>query len=54
MQQHVLDQLRRKLDDKSSQMILVGYHSLGGYKLLDPVNKHIVISRDVIIDDLKE
>ena len=24
---HVPDQLRRKLDDKSSQMILVGYHS---------------------------
>ena len=23
---HVPDQLRRKLDDKSSQMILIGYH----------------------------
>ena len=51
---HVSDQLRRKLDDKSSQMILVGYHSTGGYKLFDPVNKQIVISRDVIIDELKE
>src|ERR1044072_5753585 len=51
---HVSDQLRRKLDDKSSQMILVGYHSIRGYKLFDPVNKQIVISRDVIIYDLKE
>ena len=51
---HVPDQLRRKLDDKSSQMILVGYHSTGGYKLFDPENKMIVISRDVIIDEFKE
>lgn len=48
------DQLRRKLDDKSSQMILIGYYSTGGYKLFDPVNKQVVISRDVIIDELKE
>ncbi|GAU23070.1 hypothetical protein TSUD_183690 [Trifolium subterraneum] len=48
------DQLRRKLDDKSSQMVLVGYHSTGGYELLDPVTKQIVISRDVIVDELKE
>src|ERR1051325_364291 len=51
---HVPDQLRRKLDDKSSQMILVGYHSTGGYKLFDPVNKQIMISRDIIKDELKE
>ena len=51
---HVSDQLRRKFDDKSSQMILIGYHSTRGYKLLDPVNKQVVISMDVIIDELKE
>ena len=51
---HVPDQLRRKLDDKSNQMILIGYHSTGGYKLFDPVNKQVVVSRDVIIDELKE
>ena len=51
---HVPDQLRRKLDDKSSQMILIGYHSTGGYKLFDPVNKQVVIGRDVIIDVLRE
>jgi hypothetical protein len=47
---HVPDQLRRKLDDKLNQMILVlGYHSTEGYKLFDPVNKQMVISRDMII-----
>ncbi|MCI38011.1 copia-type reverse transcriptase-like protein, partial [Trifolium medium] len=51
---HVPDQLRRKLDDKSTMMILIGYHSTGGYKLYDPINKIIVISRDVVIDELKE
>ena len=34
--------------------MLVGYHSTGGYKLFDPVNKKIVINRDMIIDELKE
>ena len=51
---HVPDQLRRKLDDKSSQMILVEYHSTDGYKLFDTVNKQVVINRDVIIYELKE
>ena len=51
---HVPDKLRRKLDDKLSQMILIGYHSTGGYKLFDPVNKHVVINMDMIIYELKE
>jgi hypothetical protein len=51
---HVPDQLRRKLDDKATIMILVGYHSTGGYKLYDPVNKSVVVSRDVVIDEMKE
>ena len=42
---HMPDQLRRKLDDKSTQMILVRYHLTKGYKLFDPVNKQIVTSR---------
>lgn len=46
---HLLDQLRRKLDDKLSQMILIGYDSFGGYKLFDPLNKQVVI-----INELKE
>jgi transposase InsO family protein len=51
---HVPDQLRKKLNDKSEVMILVGYHITGGYKLYDPVNKVTVISRDVVFDELKE
>jgi hypothetical protein len=51
---HVPDQLRKKLDDKSETMILIGYHSTGGYKLYDPVSKVTVISRDVVFDELKE
>jgi hypothetical protein len=35
-------------------MVLIGYHSTGGYKLLDPITRQIVISRDVIVDELKE
>lgn len=51
---HVPDQMRRKLDDKSSQMILVGYHSTGEYKIFNPLNKQVVINMDVIVDELKE
>ncbi|GAU26253.1 hypothetical protein TSUD_224440 [Trifolium subterraneum] len=51
---HVPDQLRSKLDDKSEVMVLVGYHLTGGYRLYDPISKSIVISRDVIVDEMKE
>lgn len=51
---HVPYQLRRNMDDKSSQMILVGYHSTGGYKLFDLVNKQVVINMDLIMHELKE
>lgn len=50
---HVPDQLRRKLDDKGEQMILVGYHTTGGYRLFDPVAKQVKISRDVVVDEMK-
>lgn len=45
---HVLNQLRRKLDDKGYQMILECFHSKGGYKLYDVVNRRTLTSRDVI------
>lgn len=51
---HVSDQLKEKLDDKSSQMNLKGYHSIGVYKLFDLVNKKVVINMGVIICELKE
>ena len=51
---HVPEQLRQKLNDKGKQMILIGYHAIGGYKLLDPRSKQVSVSRDVIFDELKE
>lgn len=35
-------------------MILVGYHTRGGYKLYDPTNKQVVINKDVMVDEIKE
>lgn len=35
-------------------MILVGYHSTGGYKSYETVNKRLVIIRDVIFDKLRD
>ena len=51
---HVPDQVRTKLDDKGERMILLGYHSTSGYKLINPVNNKIVISRDVVADEHNE
>ena len=48
---HVPGQLRRKLDDKSQVMIMVGYHSIGAYKLYDPNNKKIMFTKDVKFDE---
>ena len=47
---HVPDQLRQKLDVKSSNMIMVGY-GLNGYRLRDPSNDKIVTRRDVVFDE---
>lgn len=35
-------------------MILVGYHSTGGYKLYDAANRRIMISQDISFNDIKE
>lgn len=51
---HIPEQMRKKLDDKSEQMVLVGYHSTGGYRLLNPRTNQITISRDVVIDEARE
>ena len=45
------DKKEMKLDDNGEQMILLGYHSTGGYKLFDPKSKQIIISRDVVFDE---
>ena len=48
---HVPDALRRKLDDKSTPQVLIGYHETGGYKLYDPNTEHVSTSRDVYVDE---
>ncbi|MCH95374.1 retrovirus-related pol polyprotein from transposon tnt 1-94, partial [Trifolium medium] len=48
---HVPDEKRKKLEDKSEPMIIVGYHSAGSYRLYNPRTKKIVITRDVFIDE---
>ena len=45
---HVPTEKRKKLDDRSEAMILVGFHHTGTYKLFDPKTKRIAISRDVV------
>lgn len=53
MYRHVLGQLRKKVDDKGKIMIFVGYHSTGGYKLYDAAHIRVVISRNVVFDEIK-
>ncbi|KAL4376201.1 hypothetical protein GQ457_02G024740 [Hibiscus cannabinus] len=49
---HVPDQGRLKLDDRSSKYVFIGYDSNSkGYKLFNPSNGKIVISRDVEFDE---
>eukprot|EP01018_Ginkgo_biloba_P039467 Gb_17388 [translate_table: standard] len=52
---HVPDEKRQKLDDKSHKCILVGYsESSKAYRLWDPSQRKIVISRDVLFDEFDE
>lgn len=48
---HIPDQNRKKLDDKSKALLMIGYHPTGAYKLYDPVKRRVVISRDVVVDE---
>jgi hypothetical protein len=49
---HVPDEKRKKLDDKGVKCIFLGIseHSKA-YKLLNPITKKIVISRDVVFKE---
>eukprot|EP01018_Ginkgo_biloba_P019295 Gb_18146 [translate_table: standard] len=52
---HVLDKKRQKLDDKSHKCILVRYsESSKAYRLWDPSQRKIVLSRDVLFDESNE
>ncbi|CAJ2635289.1 unnamed protein product [Trifolium pratense] len=50
---HIPDQKRTKLQDKSRQMILVGYHPSGAYKLYDPIREKVELGRDVKVCELE-
>ena len=44
--------LRKKLDDKSKKMVLVGYQAeSSNYRLYDPVTKRVSMSRVVVFDE---
>jgi hypothetical protein len=50
---HVPDQQRTKLEDKSKKFVFIGYdEKTKGFKLLGPINKKVMISRDVKVDKL--
>jgi hypothetical protein len=46
---HIPNAKRKKLEDKSEPMILVGYHSNGAYKLMNLVTKKMSLSRDAVV-----
>lgn len=48
----VPNQRKRKLQDKSEPMILVGYHPTSGYRMYEPVKYIVVISRDAIVVEI--
>ncbi|CAL2265082.1 unnamed protein product [Prunus armeniaca] len=51
---HVPDQKRIKLDDKSTQCVLLGVSDESkAYRLFDPVSKKIIVSRDVVFEENK-
>ncbi|CAJ2667154.1 unnamed protein product [Trifolium pratense] len=50
---HIPDQKRKKLDDKSEMMIMIGYHTAGAYKLYNPITKKVTSSRDVTFEEDK-
>lgn len=46
---HIPDAKRRKLEDKSTPLVLLGYHNTRSYRLFDPYTKQVAINRDVIV-----
>ncbi|PNX56200.1 copia-type polyprotein, partial [Trifolium pratense] len=48
---HIPDEKRRKLDDKTEKLILIGYDDIGAYKMYNPTNRKVVIIRYVIVDE---
>jgi hypothetical protein len=51
---HIHDAHRKKLDDKSIPCFLLGISEESkGYKLYDPSNKKVIISKDVVFEESK-
>lgn len=49
---HLTQQDITKLDDRSVKHVFIGYNAhSNGYKLYNPSNGKIVVSRDVVIDE---
>ena len=49
---HVSEEKRTKLDDRSEKLIFIGYDaSSKGYRLYNPLNGKVIISRDVVFDE---
>ncbi|RDX60314.1 hypothetical protein CR513_61552, partial [Mucuna pruriens] len=48
---HIHDEKKKKLDNKSEAMIMVGFHLTRAYRLFYPITKKIIISKDVIFDE---
>lgn len=46
---HILVAKRKKLEDLSNPLILLGYHPTEAYRLFNPLNNEIEICRDVIV-----
>jgi len=52
---HVSDQQRMKLEDKSKKYIFIGYdEKTKRYRLLDPISKKVMVSRDVRVDEVSK
>jgi hypothetical protein len=51
---HVPDNLRKKLDNKTTVCVLLGLSDESkAYKLFDPIQKRIIVSRDVVFEENK-
>lgn len=48
-------QFRRKLNDKSKKLLMVGYQGdLSNYRLYEPETKRVIMSRDVVFDEFHD
>ena len=48
---HILDAKRRKLEDKTEPMILIGCHVTGAYRLYNSHKQKVEIIRDVYFNE---